>query len=168
MSIIIQDFRFSDGFGSVVEINTGLIVGISFSIFLIWIELIFYFRLIPYIGIYIYHVIIIFKIIFPFFLFMLIVILAFAHTMFVLLRNPVNIRTKDSTYSGVATNSLTNETLNIEFKSDFDPTSSDNPFTSFSSAIMATYFWISDNWIQRDELIFGLLTYILLLLVYSL
>ncbi|PKC01166.1 hypothetical protein RhiirA5_427142 [Rhizophagus irregularis] len=125
MSIIIQDFRFSDGFGSVVEINTGLIVGISFSIFLIWIELIFYFRLIPYI--------------------------AFAHTMFVLLRNPVNIRTKDSTYSGVATNSLTNETLNIEFKSDFDPTSSDNPFTSFSSAIMATYFWISDNWIQRDE-----------------
>ncbi|PKY55879.1 hypothetical protein RhiirA4_448539 [Rhizophagus irregularis] len=70
---------------------------------------------------------------------------------FVLLRNPVNIRTKDSTYSGVATNSLTNETLNIEFKSDFDPTSSDNPFTSFSSAIMATYFWISDNWIQRDE-----------------
>ncbi|CAB5392141.1 unnamed protein product [Rhizophagus irregularis] len=151
MSIIIQDFRFSDGFGSVVEINTGLIVGISFSIFLIWIELIFYFRLIPYIGIYIYHVIIIFKIIFPFFLFMLIVILAFAHTMFVLLRNPVNIRTKDSTYSGVATNSLTNETLNIEFKSDFNPTSSDNPFTSFSSAIMATYFWISDNWIQRDE-----------------
>ncbi|PKY25000.1 hypothetical protein RhiirB3_509824 [Rhizophagus irregularis] len=70
---------------------------------------------------------------------------------FVLLRNPVNIRTKDSTYSGVATNSLTNETLNIEFKSDFNPTSSDNPFTSFSSAIMATYFWISDNWIQRDE-----------------
>ncbi|CAG8684547.1 671_t:CDS:10 [Rhizophagus irregularis] len=76
----------------------------------------------------------------------------FAHTMFVLLRNPVNIRTKDSTYSGVATNSLTNETLNIEFKSDFDPTSSDNPFTSFSSAIMATYFWITNHIADYDAM----------------
>jgi hypothetical protein len=69
----------------------------------------------------------------------------------VLLQNPANIRTKDSTYSGVATNFLTNEILDIKLKSDFDPTSSDNPYTSFSKAIMATYFWISDNWVQRDE-----------------
>ncbi|PKB99864.1 hypothetical protein RhiirA5_429055, partial [Rhizophagus irregularis] len=82
---------------------------------------------------------------------MLIVILGFAHTMFVLLREPTNIKTKDSTYSGKATNSLTNETLDIELKSDFDPTSSDNPFTSFFTAIEATYFWINGDWVQRDE-----------------
>src|SRR5438034_10810549 len=71
---------------------------------------------------------------------------------FVLLRNPKSINTKDSTYSGIATNSSTNETLDIKFKSDFDPkSSSDNPFATFSTAIMAAYFWISDEWIQRDE-----------------
>lgn len=68
-----------------------------------------------------------------------------------LLRNPVQIKTKDSTFSGTATNSLTNETLNVEFKSDFDPTSGDNPFTSFSQAIVATYFWLSGDMVQRDE-----------------
>ncbi|GES73166.1 hypothetical protein GLOIN_2v1769896 [Rhizophagus clarus] len=151
MSIICKYFKFSDGFGSIEETNTGLIVGISFSIFLLWIELIFYLRLIPYIGIYIYHVEIICKTIFPFFLFILIVVLAFTHTMFILLRNPVNIPTINSTYSGVATNALTNETLIIELTSDFDPTSSDNPYTSFSRAIMATYFWISDIWVQTNE-----------------
>ncbi|CAG8610120.1 uncharacterized protein OCT59_013342 [Rhizophagus irregularis] len=94
---------------------------------------------------------------------MLIVILGFAHTMFVLLREPTNIKTKDSTYSGKATNSLTNETLDIELKSDFDPTSSDNPFTSFFTAIEATYFWINGDWVQRDEFDFwviGVYTFI--------
>ena len=71
---------------------------------------------------------------------------------FVLLRNPKNIKTKGSTYSGNVTDPSTNETLtNINIKSDFDPTSSDNPFSSFSTAIMAVYFWISGNWVQRDE-----------------
>jgi len=63
----------------------------------------------------------------------------------------MNIKTKDTTYSGVATNPSTNETLNIKFKSNFDPTSSDNPFSSFTTAIMAVYFWISGDFVQRDE-----------------
>ncbi|PKK67464.1 hypothetical protein RhiirC2_714096 [Rhizophagus irregularis] len=151
MSMMLRNFNFSDGFGSVEEIDMRTTVGISFSIFLLWIELIFFLRPIPGIVNYIYYVIIIFKTIFPFFLFMLIVMIAFAHTMFVLLRNPVQIKTKDSTFSGTATNSLTNETLNVEFKSDFDPTSGDNPFTSFSQAIVATYFWLSGDMVQRDE-----------------
>ncbi|CAB5205669.1 unnamed protein product [Rhizophagus irregularis] len=115
---------------------------ISFSIFLLWIDLILYLRLISNIGIYIYYVIIIFKTIFPFFLFMSIVIFAFAHTMFVLLRNPANIKTKESTYSGNATNVTTNETLYVELKSDFDPKSSDNPFSTFSDSLIAAYFWM--------------------------
>ncbi|CAB5320432.1 unnamed protein product [Rhizophagus irregularis] len=152
MSTMVKNFQFFDGFGNVKETDPSLVVLISFSIFLLWIELILNLRLMPVIGIYVYHVIIIFKTIFPFILFILIIIFAFAHTMFVLLRNPIGIKTKDSTYSGVATNSLTNETLDIKLKSDFDPMSSDsNPFTSFSEAMMATYFWINGDWVQRDE-----------------
>ncbi len=70
---------------------------------------------------------------------------------YILLRDPRNIKTKDSTYSGIATNVSTNETINIKFKSDFDPVSSDNPFSTFSTAIIAAYFWISGDWVQRDE-----------------
>ncbi|PKK73779.1 hypothetical protein RhiirC2_709382 [Rhizophagus irregularis] len=69
----------------------------------------------------------------------------------VLLRDPTKIKTKDSTYSGIATDISTNETLNITLKSDFDPTSSDNPFASFFNAILATYFWISGDMVQRDQ-----------------
>ncbi|RIA86306.1 hypothetical protein C1645_340202 [Glomus cerebriforme] len=86
MSIMLKNFRLSDGFGSVEAVDTGLIAGISFSIFILWIELILYLRLISNIGIYIYYVIIIFKTIYPFLLFMLTVLFAFAHTMFVLLK----------------------------------------------------------------------------------
>ncbi|CAB4429799.1 unnamed protein product [Rhizophagus irregularis] len=149
--IVVKNFQFSDGFES-TENNIGLTIGISFSIFLIWIEFIIYLLLLPYIGVFIYHFAIIFKSLIPFFLLTFIVILAFAHTMFVLLRNPVDIKTNNSTYSGSATNSLTNETLfNIELKQDFDSNSSDNPFTTFSKSILAAYFWINGNWIQRDE-----------------
>ncbi|CAB5205699.1 unnamed protein product [Rhizophagus irregularis] len=151
MTIILNDFQFSDGFESVKETDTNLTVWISFSVFLLWIEFIFYLRLIPAIGIYIYYVIIIFKAIFPFFLFMSIAIFAFAHTMFILLRNPTNIKIKDTTFSGNATNDSTNETFHIELKSDFDPKSIDNPFSSFYEALMAAYFWIGGDWVQRDE-----------------
>ncbi|RGB41646.1 hypothetical protein C1646_751942 [Rhizophagus diaphanus] len=134
-------------FNSINEADTGLIVGISFSIFFLWFESILYLRILSNIGIYIYFVIIIFKSIFPLLLFMLIVILAFAHTMFVLLSNPRNIETKDSIYSGNVTNPSTNETLNISFKSK----SNDNPFSSYYTAMMTTYLWLYGDWVQRDD-----------------
>ncbi|CAB4441087.1 unnamed protein product [Rhizophagus irregularis] len=121
MSIMFKSFQFSDGFGSVKAIDTGLTAGISFSIFLLWIELILYLRVIA------------------------------SKYMFILLRDPINIKTKESTYSGNATNLSTKELLDIKLKSDFDPTSNDNPFTSFSQAIITAYFWINGNWVQRDE-----------------
>ncbi|PKY50669.1 hypothetical protein RhiirA4_531052 [Rhizophagus irregularis] len=46
MSMMVKNFRSSDGFGSVKEIDSGIIVWISFSIFFLWIELILYLRLI--------------------------------------------------------------------------------------------------------------------------
>ncbi|PKK61033.1 hypothetical protein RhiirC2_718703 [Rhizophagus irregularis] len=72
---------------------------------------------------------------------------------FILLRDPnKNITIKNSTYSGNATNLSTNETLNITLKSDFNPKSSDdNPFSTFSTAMEAAYFWISGDWVQRDD-----------------
>ncbi|CAB5360282.1 unnamed protein product [Rhizophagus irregularis] len=147
MSIMLKDFTFSDGFGGINEADTRLIVGISFSIFFLWFESILYLRILSNIGIYIYFVIIIFKSIFPLLLFMLIVILAFAHTMFVLLSNPRNIETKDSIYSGNVTNPSTNETLNISFKSK----SNDNPFSTYYTAMMTTYLWLYGDWVQRDD-----------------
>jgi hypothetical protein len=38
MSIMLGDFRYSDGFGSVEKTDTGLIALISFSVFFLWIE----------------------------------------------------------------------------------------------------------------------------------
>ncbi|POG61974.1 hypothetical protein GLOIN_2v1846762 [Rhizophagus irregularis DAOM 181602=DAOM 197198] len=70
---------------------------------------------------------------------------------FILLRDPKNMKIKDSTYSGNVTNSSTNETLNIKLKPDFDPASSDNPFSSFITAVEAAYFWINGNWVQKDK-----------------
>ncbi|PKY56044.1 hypothetical protein RhiirA4_448599 [Rhizophagus irregularis] len=101
---------------------------------------ILYLRLKSDIGIYIYYVIIIFEAIIPFLWFM-----------FILLRDPKNMKIKGTTYSGNATNSLTNETLNIKLKPDFDPASSDNPFSSFITAAEAAYFWINGNWVQKDK-----------------
>ncbi|POG75658.1 kinase-like domain-containing protein [Rhizophagus irregularis DAOM 181602=DAOM 197198] len=113
MTKLLKNFQISDGFESVIESDTA---GISFSIFLLWIKLILYLRKISNIGIYIYRVTIIFKKIFPFFLFMLIVILASAHTMFILLRDTKNIKIKETTYTGSAADVVTDTTFNFELE----------------------------------------------------
>ncbi|RIA87165.1 hypothetical protein C1645_828188 [Glomus cerebriforme] len=152
MSLLVKDFHLSNGFGSIEKASQGIIVGISLSVFFLWIETISYLRLIPNIAIYIYYVIIITKTVFPFILFNIVVIVAFAHTMFVLLKETKSIDTKDSTLSGVATDPLTNQELNIHMKADFDPkSSSDNPFSYFPTAVVATYFWLNGDFVQRDE-----------------
>ncbi|CAB4479057.1 unnamed protein product [Rhizophagus irregularis] len=152
MSIMIGDFRYSDGFGGVENTDTGLIALIAFAVFFLWIEGISYLRLIPNIAIYIYYVMIITKTVLPFILFNVIVILAFAHTMFILLTESKNIKTKDSTYSGTATNPLNGQEFNVEMKADFDPTDrNDNPFSYFPMAMVATYFWLNGDFVQRDS-----------------
>jgi hypothetical protein len=45
MSIMVKNFQFSDGFGSVTEISTGFTVWITFSITFIWLELVRKFQL---------------------------------------------------------------------------------------------------------------------------
>ncbi|GBC09477.1 hypothetical protein RclHR1_00890013 [Rhizophagus clarus] len=120
MTIMLKNFHFSDGFGRVEETDTGLIAGISFSIFFLWIELV--------------------DSISP------------INIKFVLLRNPENIRIKETSYSGLAADTISNTTFNIKLETVFDPKSKeDNPFSFFPTAIEAAYFWIGGNLNQRDE-----------------
>ena len=65
--------------------------------------------------------------------------------------DPKQIDILSSKLNGNATNTSTNETLNIELETEFDPTDfNDNPFSRFLTSIDAVYFWINGNWIQRD------------------
>jgi hypothetical protein len=71
---------------------------------------------------------------------------------FVLLRDPKNIKIRETTYSGSAADTVSNTTFNIELETVFDPKSKeDNPFSFFPTAIEAAYFWIGGNLNQRDE-----------------
>ncbi|RIA86148.1 hypothetical protein C1645_856694 [Glomus cerebriforme] len=75
---------------------------------------------------------------------------------FILLNNPEHIETKVTSYSGAATNLLTDEKLfNVKFTTDFNPEDrNDNPFSYFMTSIEAAYFWINGNWVQRDTFSF--------------
>ncbi|UZO23158.1 uncharacterized protein OCT59_015502 [Rhizophagus irregularis] len=154
ISMMFRDFHFSNGFGNVGN-DTGLIVMISFSAFFLWIEVISYLRLIPNIAIYIYYVIIIIKTVLPFILFNAIMIIAFAHIMFILLYDPNTeiIKTKDSTFSGTATNPVNGqEIMNVTMKADFNSTDrNDNPFSYFSTSIISAYYWLNGDFVQRDS-----------------
>ncbi|RGB23908.1 hypothetical protein C1646_773828 [Rhizophagus diaphanus] len=152
MSIMLRDFHYSNGFGNVEIIDTKLIVWMSVTIFFLWMEAISYLRLIPNIATYIYYVKIITKAVFPFLLFNIVVIMAFAHTMLILLKETKNIETKDTTFSGTATNPVNGQELDVKMKADFHPDDkNDNPFSYFPTAIVATYYWLNGDFIQRDE-----------------
>src|SRR5581483_4936946 len=73
---------------------------------------------------------------------------------FILLKDPASagIATNYDTSSGNVTNPATNENSRITLQSDFDPTSAnDNPYSFFPTAIVATYYWLSGNFVQRDH-----------------
>ncbi|CAG8453561.1 13580_t:CDS:10 [Rhizophagus irregularis] len=70
---------------------------------------------------------------------------------YILLYDPKNIKTKDSTFNGTATNLVNGQELNVSMKANFDPTDwNDNPFSFFPTAIVATYYWLNGNFVQRD------------------
>ncbi|PKC63594.1 hypothetical protein RhiirA1_396710 [Rhizophagus irregularis] len=73
------------------------------------------------------------------------------NTKYILLYDPKNIKTKDSTFNGTATNLVNGQELNVSMKANFDPTDwNDNPFSFFPTAIVATYYWLNGNFVQRD------------------
>ncbi|EXX61209.1 hypothetical protein RirG_173230 [Rhizophagus irregularis DAOM 197198w] len=127
MSIMLLHFKFSDGFASVESVDMGLMVGTSFSIFILWVEFMIY------------------KLGF----------ISSPNIKFILLKNPNDpkIKVKSDTLSGAVTNIINNETLfNITLESDYDVVDrNDNPFSSFSTAITAAYFWLNGDMIQKDR-----------------
>ena len=71
---------------------------------------------------------------------------------FLLLSNPdVNvIKPRIATFSII--NTTSQQTLDLEIDSQFDPTSaSDNPFSNFLASVQAAYFWINGVWSQGDN-----------------
>ncbi|RGB25303.1 hypothetical protein C1646_821113 [Rhizophagus diaphanus] len=88
---MIGGFRYSDGFGGVEKTDAGLIALIAFAVFFLWIE-----------GVS------------PWFYFV-----SPLNTKFILLTESKNIKTKDSTYSGTATNPLNGQELNHFFSNYF-------------------------------------------------
>ena len=49
-------------------------------------------------------------------------------------------------------NTTSQQTLDLEIDSKFDPTSaSDNPFSNFLASVQAAYFWINGVWSQRNN-----------------
>ncbi|CAI2174484.1 6910_t:CDS:10, partial [Funneliformis geosporum] len=85
--LLIYTAKSSNEFGSIEAKDSQLILEISYSILIIWIEFILYFRLIP-----------------------------------------------NSTLDGVTTNS-----------------SDDNPFSSFTTSLIAAYYWTNGNFVQRER-----------------
>ncbi|CAI2180750.1 8773_t:CDS:10 [Funneliformis geosporum] len=126
--LLIYTFKSSNGFGSVEAIDSQLIVEISWSTFIIWIEIVLNIRFIPSNAKYNKSL----------------------RAGFILLKNPT-IKARDSTLSGNATNLSTNEILEIKLKSDFEPNdSNDNPYSTFSTSLFATYFWNNGDFVQRE------------------
>ncbi|GES92409.1 hypothetical protein GLOIN_2v848825 [Rhizophagus clarus] len=139
MSIFVaSSFQLSDGFGA-VQNSTEIIVCISFTMLLLWCEMLLYLRLLSEMAIYIYYIIIIFSTVFPFLVFMCCVIMAFAHAFFLLLSNPdTNIIIPKSDSFNII-NTTTQEQMDIEMDAQFDPSSySDNPFSNFITSVEAT------------------------------
>ncbi|RGB26308.1 hypothetical protein C1646_770586 [Rhizophagus diaphanus] len=122
ISKMVRDFRFSDGFGSVETIDTGLIVMISFSAFFLWIEVVNFVSPLNNKFILLYD------------------------------PNLENIKIKDSTFSGTSTYPVNGQELNVTMKADFNPTDwNDNPFSYFSTAIISIYYWLNGDFVQRDS-----------------
>ncbi|GBC09935.1 hypothetical protein RclHR1_09210004 [Rhizophagus clarus] len=122
MSIMLREFKFSDGFASVGSVDIGLMVGTSFSVFFLWIE---------FVG-----------------------FISPLNIKFILLKNPNDpkINVKSDSSSGTATNPVNNDVFDIALESDYDVTDrNDNPFSSFSTSIMAAYFWLNGDMVQRDH-----------------
>ena len=67
---------------------------------------------------------------------------------YVLLKS--NLPTKDTNFSGYATDPNSNFTVELQENFNVDDPN-DNPFATFYTSILAAYFWLSDDWVQMDH-----------------
>ncbi|PKY56127.1 hypothetical protein RhiirA4_476196 [Rhizophagus irregularis] len=110
MSIMIGDYRYSNGFGGVEKIDTGLIALVAFAVFFFGLK-----------GLVLGYILL-----------------------------TESKKTKDS-FNGTTTNPLNGQELNVKMKANFDPTDrNDNSFSYYPTAMVATYFWLNGDFVQRD------------------
>ncbi|CAG8520212.1 12570_t:CDS:2 [Acaulospora morrowiae] len=155
MSIMVAtSFQFEDAFGSVTS-KRDLVIAISFSVLILWAEFVLYLRSYSAIAIYIYMVFSILKEVWPFLAFLILVVIGFAHAMYILLARPTFLNLIPNTSSFTITNTTTNATIDAKITSDFDPNLYvDNPFSYFLTSMEATYLWLGGNWSQEGTWVF--------------
>ncbi|GBC04565.1 hypothetical protein RclHR1_05740007 [Rhizophagus clarus] len=153
--MLLSYFQLSDGFGSVKVVEKGLVVGITFSIFILWIEFILYLRLISckYVHLHLLHCDHHQECISVHFIHGVVNHCVRTHNVmivskFVLVKNPEIIQINYNTFSGNAISTTTNERFDINIKSDYNASNpDDNPFNRFLTSMKAIYL---GNWIQDD------------------
>ncbi|PKC62832.1 hypothetical protein RhiirA1_457209 [Rhizophagus irregularis] len=111
----------------------GIVVLMTLTTLILWIEMLLRLRLFARIAIYIYIFGNILRSIIPFFAFMLILIVAFGHSMFVLFAHPSFLNLIPSAPNFTLNDGTTNFTLTGE--------SPDNPFDTIWDAILSAYYW---------------------------
>ncbi|CAG8578963.1 9425_t:CDS:2, partial [Acaulospora morrowiae] len=155
MSIMVStSFQFEDAFGSVTS-KRDLVISISFSVLTLWAEFILYLRSYSAIAIYIYMVFSILKEVWPFLAFLVLVVIGFAHAMYILLARPTFLNLIPNTSSFTITNTTTNTTIDAKITSDFDPNLyTDNPYSDFLTSMEYTYLWLGGNWSQEATWVF--------------
>ncbi|GBB96337.1 hypothetical protein RclHR1_02730009 [Rhizophagus clarus] len=129
-------------------------VATSLTSLVMWIELLLLLRFFTGPANYINISVNIIRRVFYFFVFMLIFIVAIAHSMYILLRSPNSIGLdpdgqnyalfNTDTEENVAPNVTINQTFNVNQVSD-------NYFSNFWQSIIAVYFWTNGRWDQVDQ-----------------
>ncbi|CAG8505382.1 15596_t:CDS:2 [Funneliformis mosseae] len=141
---------------SYFELNQeNFIIFNAFTILVMWMEIILLLRYFEKTGAYIYIVMNILQNITSFLIFILLIVLGFGHTMFILLSNTdkIGIKPNGSSFkfyngNGEQAPGLTNLLINQEI--DVNSTS-DNHFAKIFKSIEAVYFWINGRWDQLDQ-----------------
>ncbi|CAH1766525.1 2254_t:CDS:2, partial [Entrophospora sp. SA101] len=127
-----------------------LTIAISFTILVMWFELFLLLRFFSITGYYIYIIINIVRIVWPFIAFMCIVVLGFGHAMYVLLRYPDEIGVAPDGNQYQYIDPATNATVSIDAYYQLGKIN-DNQFSNFFTSVFAVYFWINGRWDQLDQ-----------------
>ncbi|RHZ80184.1 hypothetical protein Glove_139g260 [Diversispora epigaea] len=124
---------------------------LAFTALVTWFEVLFSLRYFEVSGRFSYIIENILKTVWPFFAFMSIVVFAFGHAMFILLRKADNSSLQIPTYK---INDTSNSDLysNITIYQNVDKSSRlDNYYSHFYSSVEAVFFWTNGRWDQLDQ-----------------
>ncbi|CAG8456704.1 7997_t:CDS:2 [Diversispora eburnea] len=149
-------FPLADNIASILYYRQVLIIQYSilnpvlaFTALVMWLQLILLMRYFEGPGRFIYIIQSILRTIWPFFAFMLIVILAFGHAMFILLNYADDLQIPTYKINDTSNSDLYS---NITIYQDIDKSSRlDNYYSNFFSSVEAVFFWTNGRWDQLDQ-----------------